>query len=394
MSSQAIDQWILDPSVLHLNHGSFGASPRVVLAAQQRWRDLLETNPDAFMHSQYQPALDHARARLASFVGADTDGLGFVDNATAGVNAVLRSLEATLQAGDEIVITDHTYNACRNAVVVTAERTGAIVRVVAIPFPITHRDQVTSAILDATTSRTRLVLVDAVTSPTGLVFPIDDIVSALEPEVRVLVDAAHAPGMIDFDIGRLGASYVAANCHKWMCAPKGAAFLHVREDRREGMYASVIGHGYNGGWPSSGGHIHRQFDWTGTHDPSAWFCVPDAIDAIAGLHSDGWAGIRKGNRAMCLKGRDLLVDVLGIDAPAPDEMIGSIAAVPVPDQLEVSNDIFDPLMIRLREKWSIEVPVFVWPEAPRRLLRISAQTYNSIDEYARLAEALAIELAS
>ena len=333
MSSSTIAQWTLDPDVLHLNHGSFGAAPRTVLDAQLRWRNLLERNPDAFMHTQYQPALDHARDRLAAFVGADPDGLGFVDNATAGVNAVLRSLEATLQAHDEIVITDHTYNACRNAVIVTAARTGATVKVAAVPFPIKSADQVTRAVLNATTSRTRLVLVDAITSPTGLIFPIAEIVAALEPEVQVLVDAAHAPGMIEFDIAGLGASYVAANCHKWICAPKGAAFLHVREDRREGIYASVISHGYNGGWPNNGVHIHRQFDWTGTHDPSAWFAVPDAIDAVGAMDPEGWEGIRRHNRALCLQGRDLLVAALGIDPPAPDDMIGSIAAVPIPDPL-------------------------------------------------------------
>ena len=384
--------WRLDPDVLHLNHGSFGAAPRAALTAQQNWRDLLEQNPDMFMLEHYQPALDWARARVADFVGCDTEGLAFVDNATSGVNAVLRSLEATLRPDDEIVITDHTYNACRNAATVTAQRTGARVVTASFPFPIGSSREVESAIFERVTDRTRLVVIDAVTSPTGLVVPMAGIVGALEPDVRVLVDAAHAPGMIDLDIAALGASYVTANCHKWMCAPKGSAFLHVRQDRRQDIYPAVIGHGYNGGWPSTGSHIHAQFDWTGTDDPSAWFSVPDALDAVAELQPDGWTGVRRTNHELCLLGRQVLLETLDIDAPAPDAMIGSIASVPIPDPIEPSSDIFDPLMAALRHKWSIEVSVFAWPRAPQRLLRISAQQYNSAEEYERLAEALVAEL--
>ena len=392
MSSPAIAEWTLDPGVLHLNHGSFGAAPRSVLAAQQRWRDLLEVNPDAFIHEHYQPALDASRVRLAEFVGADPEGLVFVNNATAGVNAVIRSLEPMLGANDEIVVTNHTYNACRNAAVVSTDRVGARVVTASFPFPLANPEEVTAGILAAVTDRTKLVIIDAITSPTGLVLPIDDIVARLEPDIHVLVDAAHAPGMIDFDISALGASYVTANCHKWICAPKGSAFLHVREDRRGGIYAPVISHGYNGAWPGTGGHIHRQFDWTGTHDPTAWFVIQDAIDKIATLQPDGWEGVRRTNRNLCLAGRDIVLSALGIDPPAPDSMIGSIASIPVPDPEEMSDDIFDPLMIALRSKWSIEVPVFAWPQTPNRLLRISAHQYNSLDEYERLAEALVSEL--
>ena len=393
MASPAARHWSLDSGIAHLNHGSFGAAPTRVLEEQRRWRDLLESNPDAFMLVDYQPALDAARTELAAFVGADPAGIGFLDNVTSGVNSVLRSLEPTLGPGDEILITDHTYNACRNAVLVTAERSGATVKTAAVPFPIASAAQVTSAILDAITPRTRLLVIDVVTSPTGLVFPVSEIIAAAEPEVQVLLDAAHAPGMIDFDISALGASYVTANCHKWMCSPKGAAFLAVTEDRRDIIYPSVISHGYNDGWPSTGGHIHRQFDWTGTRDPSAWLSVPTAIETLADINPDGWDGVLRDNHELCLAGRDVILSVLGIDAPAPNEMIGSIAAVPIPDPADQAEHIFDPLMMTLHEKWRIEVPVFAWPESPNRLLRISAQQYNSLDEYHQLAEALSAELA-
>ena len=384
--------WCLDPSVSHLNHGSFGATPTPALEAQQRWRDQMESNPTRFMLEQYQPALDRARGELARFVGCDPANLGFVNNATAGVNAVLRSLEATLRPGDEIVITNHGYNACRNAALVTAARTGARVVTASFPFPIEGSWQVLEGVMAAVSGRTRLVLIDSVTSPTALVLPVRDLVAALEPDVEVLLDAAHAPGMIDFDLATLGASYVTANCHKWMCAPKGSAFLYVREDRRRRIYPAVISHGYNGAWPAEGGHLHTQFDWTGTDDPSAWLAVPDALDTMASLHPQGWEGVRRSNRDLCLAGRDILIDSLGIARPAPDDMIGSIASVPLPDSPHPAGSIFDPLMAALRSKWNIEAMVFTWPAAPRRLLRISAQQYNRIDEFHHLAEAVSAEL--
>ncbi len=383
----------MDPSVSHLNHGSFGATPAPVLEVQQRWRDQLESNPTRFMLEHYQPALDRARRRVAGFVGAEPGGLGFVNNATSGVNAVLRSLEATLRPGDEILITDHGYNACDNAALVTAARTGARVVTATFPFPIEGPDQVVDGIMAAVTDRTRLVLIDWVTSPTALVLPVEDLVAALEPDVEVLVDAAHAPGMIDLDLQALGASYVTANCHKWMCAPKGAAFLYVREDRRSLVYPAVISHGYNGGWPAEGGHIHAQFDWTGTDDPSGWLTVPDALEAVDGLQPDGWEGVRRSNRELCLAAKDILLDALGATAPAPDGMLGSMAAIPLPDSSRrPAGSIFDPLMAALRYRWSIEVMVYTWPAPPRRLLRISAQQYNRIDEYQRLARAVSTEL--
>ena len=387
--------WLLQDGVLHLNHGSFGATPASVLEAQQRVRSRMEANPTKyFLGGDYQRELDSARRVVANFVGGDEAGLVFVNNATAGVNAVLRSLEPTLAPGDEIVVTDHEYNACRNAATVSASRTGARVVTAGVPFPLEKSQQVLDAVLVAVTQRTRILMIDAVTSATGLVVPIAEIAAALEPDVRVLVDAAHAPGMIDFNVSELGASYVTANCHKWMCSAKGAGFLWVREDRRSDVYHSVISHGYNGGWPSGGGRFHAQFDWTGTDDPSAWLTVPDALTAVEAMHPDGWPGVRRAIRELCLDGRRMLLDALGIDPPAPDNMVGAIASVPVPPANHSGTEIFDPLMAALEHRHGIQVPVFTWPAPPERLLRISAHLYNDESQYRRLAEALTAELSS
>ncbi|MXZ05957.1 MAG: aminotransferase class V-fold PLP-dependent enzyme [Acidimicrobiia bacterium] len=384
--------WRLDPDVIHLNHGSFGATPIAALEEQQRLRDAMESNPTRWFLQDYQPSLDAARSQVAEFVGADPTWLGFVNNVTEGVNSVLRSLETSLGPGDEMVMTDHIYNACRNALEVTAARCGARLVTVGVPFPIQSVQEVTDLILGAVTDRTKLLMIDWVTSPTALVLPLEDIVSALEPDVQVLVDAAHGPGMIDIDLTALGASYVTFNCHKWMCSPKGSGILYVREDHRERIYPAVISHGYNGGWPAEGGHLHTQFDWTGTDDPTAWLATPTALEAVAGLQPDGWEGIRRTNRELCLTGRDMLADLLGIDPPAPDDMIGSIASVPLPDHLPGGGTIFNPLMTRLRTEWDIEVMVMSWPDPSRSLLRISTQQYNIIEDLERLAEAVKSEL--
>lgn len=384
--------WNLDPDVVHLNHGSFGATPAEVLDHQARLRVEMEANPVAFMLRRYQPALEESRSALADFVGVDADGLVFVPNATYGVNSVLRSIEERLQPGDELVVTSQTYNACLNAVMVTADRVGAAVVVADLPFPIEGPEEAVRAVLDVVTERTALVLLDHVTSPTALVLPIEEIIAALDPSVMVLVDGAHAPGMLEVDIATIGADFYTANCHKWICSPKGAAFLWTAEPFRDSMVAASVSHGYNDGWPGSTSRFHAQFDWTGTDDPTARLCVGAAIAAMDDHRAGGWPALRESNRALVLAGRALLLDVLGIGPPAPESMIGSIAAVPVPPEPEPSPSIFDPLMTALHERWSIEVPVFAWPESPRRLLRISAQDYNTIADYHRLAEALTQEL--
>lgn len=380
--------WALDPNVIHLNHGSFGACPSEVLDVQAGLRSQLEHNPVDFMLHAYQPLLEQNREAVSSFVGADSDGLVFVPNATYGVNSVLRSLEGQLALGGEILVTNQTYNACVNAATVTAERIGGSVVVADVAFPVASSSEVVDAILGAVTERTVLVMVDHVTSPTGVVWPVGEITAALEPDIPVLIDGAHAPGMIDLDLAQIGASFYTANCHKWICSPKGAAFLHVAERHREFMHAAVVSHGYNDGWPESRSRFHAQFDWTGTDDPTARLSVVAAIEVMGRHRADGWAGVRQSNHELALAGRDIVASAIGVDAPVPDDMIGSIAALQLPPPEAVSESIFDELMNELHHTWKVEVPVFTWPEAPNRVIRISAQQYNELGHYERLAEAL------
>jgi isopenicillin-N epimerase len=380
--------WGLDPDIRFLNHGSFGACPLVVHAAQDAWRERMEREPIQFLARDLEGLLDIARAALASFLGAAPADLAWVRNATAGVNTVLRSL--VWRPGDEIIVTDHGYNACRNAAEFVAERSGARVVVARPPFPLADAGEVVEAILSCVTSRTRLALVDHVTSPTGLVLPIEEIVHELSARgVDVLVDGAHAPGMLDVDLERLGAPYYTGNCHKWLCAPKGVGFLHVRRDRQRDVRPLVISHGANSPRTDRSRFL-LETDWAGTDDPSPALCVPDALRFMGERLPGGWPAVRAHNRALALRARAILCAALGVPAPSPDDMIGALAAVPLPDDHDAaaSHRLLDPLQTLLRERWRIEVPIVPWPAPPARLVRVSAQLYNDVAEYEALAGAL------
>ena len=382
--------WWLDPKITFLNHGSFGACPKAVLDHQDHLRKRLEREPVDFMVRELEPLLDQARSALARFVGARPQDLVFVRNATSGVNAVLRSL--TFSPGDEILVTDHEYNACRNVVDYVAERSGATVVVAPILFPLAREDQAIAPILERVTPRTRLALVDHVTSQTALILPIERIVRELESRnVPVLVDAAHAPGMVPLNLKKLGASYYTGNCHKWICAPKGAALLHVREDRQHNIRPTVISHGANSPRKDRSRFL-IEFGWSGTWDPTAMLSVPFAIEYIGSLLPGGWPEIMRRNRTLALAARALLCDAFEIELPCPDSMIGSIASFPIFDGRSTKAPktplYLDPLQEVLFKKWNIEVPIIPWPAPPKRLLRISAQLYNSLPHYVYLKEAL------
>ena len=380
--------WTLDPSVTFLNHGSFGACPRAVLAKQDEWRARLERQPVRFMARELEGLLDEARAVLADFVGAVPEDLAFVANATTGVNAVLCSL--AFAPGDELLTTDHVYGACRNALDFVAERSGAAVVTAAVPFPLRGPGDVIDAVLARVTPRTRFALLDHVTSPTGLVFPIAELVAALAARgVDTLVDGAHAVAMLPLDVAALGAAYYAGNCHKWLCAPKSVGFLHVRRDRQPLVRPLAISHGARLA-RADRSRFRLEFDWVGTVDPTPALCVPAAIRVVGGMLPGGWPAVRAHNRELVLTGRRLVAGALGVAEPAPAEMIGSLAAVPLPDGDPPASDSShgDPLQEALRERHGIEVPVVPWPAPPRRLIRISAALYNERADYERLAEVL------
>lgn len=380
--------WLLDPEITFLNHGAHGACPIPVLEVQMRLREQMEREPLRFFMREWEPLLDSARTELAAFLGAEAEDLVFVPNATTGVNSVLRSL--SFSPNDELLTTTQEYNACRNTLNFVASRTGAQVIVAAVPFPIESPQQVVEAVMQRVSPRTRLVLLDHVVSQTGLIFPIKQLVSELANcGIDTLVDGAHAPGMLPLNLQEIGAAYYAGNCHKWLCAPKGAGFLYVNREKQAEIHPAVISHGANSPRIDKS-RFQLEFDWMGTDDPTPYLSIPTAIDFMGTLVQGGWPELMKKNRLMALAARQILLEKLGVSAPCPEEMIGSMAVVPLADaECEiVKKGGLPPLQNALWEQFKIEAPVMPWPDASKRLLRISAQIYNTLPQYEYLAEAL------
>lgn len=392
MPSPLAKHWTFDPSRVFLNHGSFGACPDFVLKEQRMWQDLMEKEPVHFFEELMPDLLLKSRLALGEFLSCDATDLAFVSNATSGVNTVLRSLN--FEQGDEILVPNHAYQACRNTIDFVASRWGAKVVEVAIPFPIDGPNTVIELMKSACSERTRLVMIDTVTSPTGLRMPFEELTEFFEGQgIEVLLDAAHGIGMIPLNLAKLGASYVTSNCHKWLCALKGSAFLYVRSDKQHKIQPLTISHGHT--FPlGDTTRFRHEFDWTGTQDISGWCAIPAVIEGMAKLVDGGWPTIMKHNHELAIQGRDILCERLGIEQPCPNEMIACISTIQLPGDIPVKEKMHepDPLHHILSENYNIQVPVWSWPSPEGRYLRISAQLYNSLDQYEFLAEALVNEL--
>ncbi len=390
--------WRLDPAVTFVNHGSFGACPLPVLAHQRALIDELEAEPVAFLDTTFESRIDEARHAVARFLNADADGLVFVQNATSGVSTVLQSLE--FAPGDELLTTNHEYNATLNGLAEVAGRGGAKVVTIQLPLEITSDDEVVEAFRAALTPRTRLALVSHITSPTATVLPIERIVRELDQHgVDTLVDAAHAPGQVPVDVEALGAAYWTGNGHKWLCGPKGSGVLHVRADRRDRVRPLVISHGWNDP-RTERPRLWREFDWTGTPDPTPYLTLPAAISTMRGFHPEGWPGVMVANHELVIEGRNLIANKLGATPRIPEALHGSMAIIPL--SMTLTDEAARSLKIALMSEDRIEVPISPFPVPAARaapsdpptavVVRISAQRYNEIDDYARLADALARRL--
>ena len=353
----------------------------------------LEANPLRFLTRELEGRLDQARTAVAEFLHADPEGLVPVPNATTGVATVLGSLR--LRPGDELLTDDHEYNATLNSIATVAERARARVVRVSIPLPIRHPEEVVEAFIGGVTPRTRIALVSHVTSPSGLVFPIEAIVRELgRLGVDTLVDGAHAPGMLPLDLRALNTAYWTGNGHKWLCGPKTAGMLVVREDRKPGVLPLVTSHGRNDPRIDRPA-LWKEFDWQGTLNPTAFLALPKALEVVGALNSGGWAGHMAANRTLALEGRALLNDRLRLAPIAPESMIGSMASVRLPVVLDDAEA--DAISRSLAHEDRIEVPLVPFPVRAARLdpespattlLRISAQRYNELADYERLADAL------
>ncbi len=368
-------EWTLDWNFLSVNHGSFGAVPRVVLAAQQDWQRRMEAQPSRFMRAVLPNALRHAADRLGAFIGADGNDIAFVDNATTGCNAVLRSLR--LQPADEIVVLSHGYGAVRNTVRYVTERASAHMVEAEVPFPHPTADAVVANVSGVLTDRTRLAVVDHITSGSALVLPVERIVGACrDAGVPVLVDGAHGPAQVALDMRSIGADWYTGNGHKWLCAPKGSAFLYAAPNRQSDLHPVTISHGLGNGF-------REEFDWTGTRDPSAYLSTGAAMDFHVRLGGDA---LMTRNVALAAEATSLMARRLNTEPGATGAMAGSMGVVRLPLAGPATAEISAELRSRLLAAGT-DAPTHVL--AGSVWLRISAAAYNDIEDYERLAEIVA-----
>jgi isopenicillin-N epimerase len=373
----ASDLFPLDRSYTFLNHGSFGSVPHEVAAAQRRWRDEIEARPIEMLDRRMDGLLRESVREVARFVGADPARTGFVVNATEGVHAFLRSID--WRADDEIVVLDQVYNAMRQQLRRLEAERGVRFREVDVPWPVSSPAQFVEAMVAAIGPRTRLAIVDHVTSPTGVVVPVAEIVAALRARgVIALVDGAHAPGSLPLSVDSIGADGYTANLHKWTCAPKGCAFLSVAKGWEDRVRPLATSHRHGEGFA-------REFDWQGTRDPSAWLSAPAAI---AFFDRYGWRRVRARNHAMAVWAHRLLVEAwdVGPLTPLDGSMLASMAAVAVPDAVRARFESVRALQAALYERHRIEIPVIEWKD--RWHVRVSCHLHVRRGDVETLRDAL------
>ena len=367
--------WSLDPGIHFLNHGSFGAAPRHVLAAQARWREAMEREPVRFMVDELPQALRAARERLAGFVGAVPQRLTFVENATAGANAVLRSLR--WRAGERIVIADHAYPGVKNAARFVADRHGLELIEARVPWPLPGPEAVAAAFDAALAGGARLAIVDHVFAPLAAVSPLEEIVRLCRARgVPVLVDGAHAPGMLPLGLDALaaqGMAWYVGNCHKWLCAPKGCGFLYATPAGQRDLHPTVVSNFYGEGY-------EQEFAWPGTHDPSARLAVTAALEFIEALDVGCYQSELVGQARAAA---DIVADAWRVAPGAPLGMYAAMVTLPLPVDEAGSEEAARRWRKRLLDEHRIEVPLFA--VNGRLWLRFSAQVYNELSDYEALA---------
>lgn len=369
--------WALDPNIQFLNHGCFGARPKAVVDAQSRWRAEFESNPFDLLDRRRRELIREARIALGKFVGAGEQNISFVTNATAGVNAVIRSLQ--FESGDELLTTNHVYNAVRKTMAYIAGRSGATYREFDVPFPIKSPQQVVEAVSASLAEKTRLLVIDHVTSPTAVIFPVEAIIRLCEQRgVDVLIDGAHVPGMLELNIEELNPAYYAGNLHKWTCAPPGAAFLWVRPDKQKGIHPPVLSHFVDESFT-------EEFQWQATRDITPWLSV---VDAVHFFDRWGWDRVRHHNHQMATWAQQMLSNEWGVEPATPldGSMIGSMATIPLPANAKDKFSVAVDMQTELWNRWKIEVPIIDWNH--RWWLRVSCQIYNRAEQYELLSSAV------
>jgi len=374
------DLFLLDPQVIFLNHGSFGATPRPVMDAYQLWQRKLENQPVQFLAADLFDNLEHARIALASYLHSTPECLVYIPNATFGVNLVAHSLE--FREGDEILTSDHEYGACEFAWEHACQKSGATLIRKTIPLPLYTQDEIIEHFWSGVTTRTKLIFLSHITSSTAIRLPIEAICKrAREQGILTFIDGAHAPGQIDVDLDNIQADFYTGNCHKWMLAPKGSGFLHARLDVQELIDPLVVSWGW-GGNPdySSGSRFLDNLQWWGTHDPSAFLSVTDAIEF---QDKYTWSKMREICHTLAVETRNIIDSLTGLEPICPNSTnwLNQMFISRLP-----SNTDRDFLKQSLYEQFKIEVPIISWND--QNFIRVSIQGYNTQEDLDALLDAL------
>lgn len=370
-----MNAWLLDPDVAYLNHGAFGALPRVVGDAAAELRKMMERDPADLLMRRLPGMLNDVRSRLAELLRADESGCVFIPNATAGLATILTALASSFEAGDEVLTTDHRYDAVAVQLGLLEASRGIAAVYAHVPLDIESPADVVSAIFERITEHTRLIVVDSIASASGFVFPVAEIVAtAHEYGVPVLLDAAHAPGQIDVDLDAIGADFWVGNLHKWICCPRAAGIMSIAPAWRNTVRPLVASHLYAEG-------LQQAFDWTGTFDPVNLLAVPAALDFWDDL---GWVNVRRRQRALVDNGAARIAAALGTTAPVADDFRAAMRVIELPDRL--TNDGARQIEATLSEKHRIEVSLMTLHD--RDWVRVCGQIYNTPADYDRLAAAL------
>lgn len=366
-------QYLLDPEITFLNHGSFGACPRPVFETYQKWQRELETNPVIFLGRQVPERLAEARGHFARYLGTDKDNIVFVPNATYGLNIVARSLK--FQPGDEILSSNHEYGAVDRTWRFNCAKWGAKLVNHPIPLPIESPESFVEQLWSAVTERTRVIALSHITSPTALIFPIEEICRrAREAGILTVIDGAHAPGQIDLDMEAIGADYYSGNAHKWLSAPKGAAFLYARPEHQKMLEPLVVSHGWETPNPGPSQFLDY-FTWVGTMDPAAYLTVPKAIEF---QEQNEWTRVRAACHALAKEAENRLLELSDAEPISPESMWMQLRSIPIPGKAEDYKEMW--------ERYKIVIPIMNWNG--HTLTRISIQAYNTPQDVERLVNAL------
>lgn len=374
------EMFLLDPQVIFLNHGSFGACPRPVFDAYQAWQIKLEQQPVQFLGIELDNYLHHSREVLGEYIHASANDIVYIPNATHGVNIVARSLK--LKPGDEILTTDHEYGACNFTWDFICRKTGAVYKPQTIELPVTSQEEVAEQFWSGVTPRTRVIFISHITSPTSLTFPVQRICKrAREAGIITLIDGAHAPGQLILDLSSIQVDFYVGNCHKWMLSPKGAGFLYARSEVQYHIEPLIVSWGYQSSLTSPRESTFIDFiQWTGTKDPAAALTVPTAIAFMKEYH---WDDVRARCHHLLCSTIKRICDQTGLPPsyPLESDFFHQTGTIPIPQVRDINE-----LKSHLYNDYKIEIPCIDWNN--HHFLRLSVQGYNSGDDIDKLVCAL------